>query len=150
MVCGDLINDLLDLAIELLYRSKFGLRRYKWQWFINPKLADHQSDFHSFWYRMHNARNDISSSSIITFGPFKSNPPTLIIIWDLLEVFCSFTTNIMAASNGTIDLSNPYTPMAFIRPELATKVTNQTYASIGALTVDLILFNIRLCIDYCV
>ena len=41
----------------------------------------------------------------------------------------------MAASDTTITLPNPYTPMAFIPPEFETKTMGLTYAIVGSLAV---------------
>jgi hypothetical protein len=49
----------------------------------------------------------------------------------------------MAANNGTIILPNPYTPLAFIPPELATSFINKIYASVGTLAVCSIRFQHR-------
>ena len=53
----------------------------------------------------------------------------------------------MAALNATINLPNPYTPMAFLTPVLATKVTNEKYGVVGSLAVGLNFSGIRLCVD---
>ena len=50
----------------------------------------------------------------------------------------------MLASNTSTTLSNPYTPMAFLQPSLAVKVTNLTYAAVGSLAVGSISFDIEL------
>lgn len=42
----------------------------------------------------------------------------------------------MAASNTTITLPNPYTPMAFVPPSLATNMTHEIYAAVGSLAVS--------------
>ena len=39
-------------------------------------------------------------------------------------------------SNATTVLPNPYTPMAFVPLEWATKTTNQTYFAVGSLAVS--------------
>ena len=42
---------------------------------------------------------------------------------------------IWAMSTTTIDLPNPYTPMAWLRPEMAGKHALQLYAAVGSLAV---------------
>jgi len=46
-----------------------------------------------------------------------------------------FFTFIWAMSTTTIDLPNPYTPMAWLRPEMARKHALQLYAAVGSLAV---------------
>lgn len=54
----------------------------------------------------------------------------------------------MAARNATMTLPNPLTPMAFLKPALATKITNQNYAAVGSLAVGLNFYqDIRMCVD---
>ena len=53
----------------------------------------------------------------------------------------------MVATNTTITLPNPYTPMAFVPPELETRVMGQKYSAVGSLAVGLVFFEINLCVD---
>jgi hypothetical protein len=45
-----------------------------------------------------------------------------------------------AASNATVQLPNPYTPMAFFTPDLARDVTIALYVLVGSLAVKFYLF----------
>ena len=62
------------------------------------------------------------------------------ITYDSLGPFCP----VQVMSNPTTVLPNPYTPMAFVSPELATKATIQTYSAVGSFAVSLIVM--RSCI----
>jgi hypothetical protein len=37
----------------------------------------------------------------------------------------------MTENNGTITLPNPYTPMAFLPPDLARNLSNELYAAVA-------------------
>jgi len=55
----------------------------------------------------------------------------------------------MAASDSTIALPNPYTPMAFIPPELERKTMGLTYSAVGSLAVGFVFFSNYVLIYVC-